>query len=294
MIKRTLYFGNPAYLKTSNQQLLVTQKDDLVASIPIEDIGVVVLDHPQITISQVGINRLLQNNVALISCDEKHMPIGLFLNLDGHSLQSKKFQFQIDASVPLKKQLWQQTIRAKVTNQLNLLEKKNLEASTLRHLIKQIKSGDTTNVEGQAAQYYWNKLISHEFQRGRYEGGLNIFLNYGYAILRGIVARSLVGSGLLPTLGIFHRNQYNAYCLADDMMEPYRPYIDQLVTTSPVFADKEALDKQCKEVLLSLPTIDVNIEGKNSPLMIAIQRTTASLAKCFAGDSDKIIYPILQ
>lgn len=294
MIKRTLYFGNPAYLKTTNQQLIVTQKESLLASIPIEDIGVVVLDNPQITLSQVCMNRLLQNNVALISCDEKHMPIGLFLNLDGHSLQSKKFQSQIEASLPLKKQLWQQTVRAKIVNQLSLLEKRNLEASTLRHLVKQVKSGDPANIEGQAAGYYWNKLISPDFQRGRYEGGLNIFLNYGYAILRGIVARSLVGSGLLPTLGIFHRNQYNAYCLADDIMEPYRPYVDQLIVDNPIFLDKEELDKKSKEVLLTLPVVDVQIEGNKSPLMVAIQRSTASLARCFSGDADKIIYPILQ
>lgn len=294
MIKRTLYFGNPAYLSTRNQQLLVDRKDCEQVSIPLEDIGVVILDHAQITITQVCMSRFLDQNVALITCDEKHLPVGLMLALDGHSLQRKKFQAQIEASVPLKKQLWQQTIRTKIKNQAALLEKRGMYSEVLKMLAKNVKSGDSGNSEGLAAQYYWPRLVNEAFVRGRHEGGLNGFLNYGYALVRAMVARSLVGSGLLPTLGIFHKNQYNAYCLADDIMEPYRPFVDEWVMVNEEFWQKEELDTATKQKLLAIPTLDVVLEGKSSPMMVAIQRTTASLARCFAGEERELLYPELR
>jgi CRISPR-associated protein Cas1 len=294
MIKRTLYFGNPAYLSTRNQQMVVERKDQEQISIPIEDVGVVILDHPQITITQVCMARLLENNTALITCDDKHLPTGLLLNLNGHSLQSKKFQAQVEAGMPLKKQLWQQTIRAKIRNQAALLQKMGLVAEVLNHLAGQVKSGDTQNAEAVAAKYYWQKLMPEDLVRGRFEGRVNNFLNYGYAILRAVVARSLVGSGLLPALGIFHRNQYNAYCLADDIMEPYRPFVDELVLSHPYFSEREEVDVLAKKILLSIPTLDVVLDGKASPLMNAVQRTTASLARCYQSEEKIILYPSLQ
>jgi CRISP-associated protein Cas1 len=294
MIKRTLYFGNPAYLSTENKLLKIARQEGDTVTVPIEDLGVVILDHPQITISHVCITRLLDNNTALITCNEKHMPIGLMLNLDGHTLQSKKFQAQIEATLPLKKQLWQQTVKAKILNQAMLLEKQGKNSAALIHLSKNVKSGDTGNAEGLAAQNYWPKLAGGDFLRGRFDGGINTFLNYGYAILRAIVARSLVGAGMIPTLGIFHRNQYNAYCLADDIMEPYRPFVDELVMNHEIFIKQDELNIEAKKVLLSIPTIDVTMEGNNSPLMVAVQRTCASLAKCFAGDEKQLLYPVIH
>jgi len=187
--------------------------------LPIEDIGVVILDHQQITISQALIAKLLANNVALITCDNSHHPTGLLLNLDGNTLQSAKFQAQIEASLPLKKQLWQQTVAAKISNQANVLESKGTGAKNLRNWSMEVKSGDADNHEAMAAVYYWKNLfeIFPEFKRERFGEPPNNLLNYGYAILRAVVARAIVGSGLLPTLGIFHKNQYNAYCLADDL-----------------------------------------------------------------------------
>jgi len=232
MIKRTLYLGNPAYIKTKNEQLIVELADTgEIKTAVIEDIAVLILDNQQITITHAVIAKLLQNNVALITCNETHHPTGLLLNLDGHTLQSQRFQFQIDATVPLKKQLWQQTIMAKIVNQANLFAYYRIANKPLVNLVTKVKSGDADNCEAQAAVYYWKNLfpIFPGFKRQRDGAPPNNLLNYGYAILRAVVARSLVGSGLLPTLGIFHRNQYNAYCLADDIMEPYRPYVDKLV-----------------------------------------------------------------
>lgn len=304
MIKRTLYFGNPAYLKTAHEQLVIdlpAMKDGTgevrTKQAPIEDIGLLILDHQQITITQALLTKLLENNVAIITCNGTHHPIGMMLNLDGNTLQSQKFQAQVEASVPLKKQLWQQTVMAKIHNQAAMLAYEGVENKLLLHYAKEVKSGDSDNHEAMAAGYYWKNLFPEflNFTRERYGMPPNNLLNYGYAILRAVVARSLVGSGLLPTLGIFHRNQYNAYCLADDIMEPYRPFVDKVVC-SIVSMNGMYLEMtpKMKEQLLGVPAMDVYIDGKKSPLMNAVQRTTASLARCFEGSSRKILYPSMN
>lgn len=299
MVKRTLYFGNPAYLKTKTEQLIIQKQDDgEVISVPVEDVGLIILDHAQITITSGLMAKLLEKNVALISCNDKRHPTGLMLTLDGHTLQSRQFASQIESSLPLKKQLWQQTITAKIYNQATLLKQQGKENKFLLNLAKDVKSGDSENHEAKAASYYWKNLFPPfvgNFRRERYGMPPNNLLNYGYAILRAVVARSLVGSGLLPTLGIFHRNQYNAYCLADDIMEPYRPFVDKLVCTllhpmEPAFE----LTPQIKKQLLTIPTMDVFINGDKSPLMTGVQRTTASLAKCFEGKAKNIVYGELE
>jgi CRISPR-associated protein Cas1 len=298
LIKRTLYFGNPAYLHTKNEQLIISLKDtDDEKQVPIEDIGVLILDHSQITITQPTLSRLLHNNAAVITCDETHHPIGLFLNLDGHTLQSQRFKAQTEVSVPLKKQLWQQTVEVKILNQATLLALERRENKLLLNLAKKVKSGDADNCEAQAANYYWKNIFPEflNFKRFREGEPPNNLLNYGYAVLRAVVARSLVGSGLLPTLGIFHRNQYNAYCLADDIMEPYRPYIDKVVCGIVRMNGKFLeMTPKMKEQLLGIPAMDVEIDGQKSPLMNAVQRTTASLVKCFEGETRKILYPVLS
>ncbi|TAH18042.1 MAG: type II CRISPR-associated endonuclease Cas1 [Cytophagales bacterium] len=296
MIKRTIYFGNPAYLGKKDEQLAVySPKNEFLASIPIEDIGILLLDHPQITVSHSLMGSLLANNVAFITCDAQHLPTGLMLNLNGNHLQSLHFREQISASEPLKKQLWQQTVKAKLLNQARHLELRHKEADSLRRWAKGVKSADSEGHEARAAAFYWQRIFAPhlpDFRRSREGAPPNGLLNYGYAILRAVVARSLVGSGLLPTLGIFHRNQYNAYCLADDIMEPYRPFVDAMVLDmieeGKPFAD---LGKETKERLLTIATADVRIDGENSPLMVGLQRTTASLVRCFAKESTKILYP---
>lgn len=297
MIKRTLYFGNPAYLKTKNEQLVIELAETgEVKTAAIEDIGLLIIDHQQITITQAVLAKLLENNAAIITCNNTHHPIGLLLNLDGHTLQSQRFKTQIEASIPLKKQLWQQTIIAKISNQASLFAQNRLPNKQLLNLITKVKSGDTDNCEAQAAAYYWKNIFPDflQFKRDRAGEPPNNLLNYGYAILRAVVARSLVGSGLLPTLGIFHRNQYNAYCLADDIMEPYRPYVDKLVYEIVEMNGKFLeMTPKMKQQLLNIPAMDVVIDDEKSPLMNAVQRSTASLAKCYDGSSRKLLYPVL-
>jgi len=301
MIKRTLYFGNPAYLKAKDQQMVVEYPggDSETKSVPIEDVGVVILDSPQITITHVLLNKLLANNTAIITTDERHMPSGLLYPLETNTLQSERFAVQLTASVPLKKQLWQQTVQAKIQNQASLLKSIGVDIEPMLYWAKSVKSGDPDNYEGRAAAFYWKSLFDgytdDVFTRGRYEEEPNNLLNYGYAILRAVIARSLVASGLLPTLGIHHHNRYNAFCLADDIMEPYRPFVDKIVLDIVREGiDCSELTREIKTKLLVIPALDVLIDEKSSPLMIATQRTTASLYDCFDGTSRKVLYPVFQ
>ena len=303
MIKKTLYFGNPTYLSLKNAQLVVklpeVEKSDTLPdsfktestkTIPIEDIGVIVLDNKQITITHGVMEALLENNAAVITCNSSRMPVGLMLPLCGNATQNERFREQIDASLPLKKQLWQQTVQAKIENQAAVL--KACRGAEVRNMLKwvdEVRSGDADNMEARAAAYYWANLFTN-FRRDREGEPPNSLLNYGYAILRAVVARGLVSSGLLPTLGIHHHNRYNAYCLADDIMEPYRPFVDKLVVE--MFDGGMAdIDKNAKSKLLSIPVLDVMVNGQRSPLMIAVGQTTSSLYKCFSGESRKIVYP---
>lgn len=309
MIKKTLYFGNPVYLSLRNAQLVIkipevvknaslpdSFKQSTEITKPIEDIGVVVLDNQQITITSGAIEALLENNCAVVTCNSKSMPTGMLLPLDVNTTQNERFRFQIEASQPLKKQLWQQTIKAKIENQAALLKKlSRTETRCLQVWASEVKSGDVENMEARAAAYYWKHIFPVDgFTRGRNELPPNNLLNYGYAILRAVVARALAASGMLPTLGIHHHNKYNAYCLADDIMEPYRPYVDEqvykIITSGNTY---DELTKEIKSQLLTIPTIDVTISGKRSPLMIAVGQTTASLYKCFSGEARKILYPEL-
>lgn len=304
MIKRTLYFGNPAYLSLKLKQLVIKlpQKDDgdlpagkdEIRTIPIEDVGVIILDNKQITITQGLMEELLQNNCAIVTCDSKHLPAGLMLPLSGNSIQTERFRHQIDASLPLKKQLWQQTIEAKIRNQAAVLEYATGEEHRNMHIwAGSVRSGDTENMEARAAVYYWKTIFpdNPNFVRGQ-EGEMpNALLNYGYAILRAIVARALVGSGLLPTLGIHHHNRYNAYCLADDIMEPYRPYVDKIIIDRINTEDILELTSETKVKLLNIPVTEVVINGRRSPLMLAVSQTASSLVKCFRGESRRLIYP---
>lgn len=296
MIKRTLFFGNPAYLSTKNEQIVISypNQEQETKTVAIEDIGVIVLENQQITITNGLLEKLTNNNVALINCDQQHMPIGLLMPLNGHTKQTERFKHQLNASVPLKKNLWQQTIACKIRNQGGLLKERGIPMRKMELWAKEVTSGDVLNHESRAAVYYWEKLFKLDnFTRGQKELPPNNLLNYGYAILRAITARALVSSGLLPTLGIFHHNKYNAYCLADDIMEPYRPYVDLIVCHIMETEDSyEELTIAIKKELLSIASIDVVIDGKNSPLMVAMSRTTNSLQECFEGSSRKILYPV--
>jgi CRISPR-associated protein Cas1 len=293
MVKRTLHFGNPAHLSFQNAQLLIELKDEqrTTRTIPIEDIGVVILEHPQITLSMKVLDALIKANVAIVSCDDHYMPSGMFLPLEGHHTQTERIRNQLNASAPLKKQLWQQTIRIKIANQATVLDKIGLNGARLMDLSQKVKSGDSANLEAQAAAYYWQQLYGSDFVRSRKMESPNAQMNYGYSILRSLVARALSASGMYPSVGIHHRNRYNAFCLADDIMEPYRPFVDWMVLNLNYPEDESGLTKEQKFALLSIPQIDVHITELKRPLFHAVSITTASLYKCFSGETRKVLFP---
>ena len=297
MIKKTILVENKSAITTKNQQL-VLKSEIRESTIPIEDIGFLVLDNPEIYLSIPAMNLIVENNTAIIICGSNHLPNGMFLNLNSHHIQQEIFKNQIEASVPLKKQLWQQTIVEKIRNQGELLAKITENKNTFDFLASKVLSGDTSNMEGVAAQQYWKNfpLPNHEIdgiKRERYGDYPNNFLNYGYAILRAATARALSGSGLLNTLGIHHKNKYNAFALADDIMEPFRPIVDEKVFDIMKRYQEQELNTAIKAELLQILTQTVYFKEEKSPLMVGLQKTASSLQQCFTGNRKKIKYPKL-
>ena len=294
MLKRTVFFGNPYHIHLQNAQLTATMKETgTTHTVPIEDLGFLVLEHPQITFTLAVMQQLAAHNVAVVFCDTRFMPASLMLHLDTHYVQAERFRTQLVASAPLKKQLWQQTIKAKILNQAAVLRMTGISDQPLDAIAGQVLSGDSSNREAKAARIYWNLLLGSDFKRGRYEAYPNSFLNYGYAIIRAGIARALAGSGLLPTLGIHHRNKYNSYALADDIMEPYRPFVDLLVWQMTQEADTpQLLGTKQKQRFLSLLAADTVTPIGTSPMMVAMQMSASSLSKCFEGKIRQLMYPI--
>lgn len=302
MIKRTLYFGQPYYLSRRLEQLLIEVPTDKnlpkivkqADPIPIEDIGLVILDHPQITITQGLITRLLENNTAIVHCDDRHMPCALLLPLEGHHTLAERQRDQLAASEPLRKQLWQQIVTAKIKNQATLLQKLGKPHAQLLTYAKNVRSGDPDNYEARAAAYYWAHLFPAElnFRRGRDELAPNNLLNYGYAVLRALIARAIVSAGLLPSQGLHHSNKYNAYALADDLMEPFRPFVDAIVQQIVISKKPyEHLSKEHKAQLMMLPQVDVCIRNERSPLFNATHTVAVSLYRCFESEARKLTLP---
>lgn len=294
MIKRTLFFVNPFHLSIKNKQLSVKEKlSNSIKIVPYEDIGCVILDNKELTYTHSVLQMFSENNIAVIICDDKHMPKSMIMNFDSNHLEGQFVDYQINASDPLKKNLWKQTVKQKIKNQAKLLYKTGKNGDPLIEIAKTVKSGDSTNREGLAAKIYWKNLFE-KFSRHRFGNEPNSMFNYAYAILRSVTAKALTGSGLLPVVGIHHHNKYNAYRLADDIMEPYRPFADEIVLeTFKKYPNYENLTKEIKIELLNVLNIDTKFKNVKRPLSIGLSMTTASLANCFKGESRKISYPTL-
>lgn len=295
MIKRALFFSTPFCLSLRDNQMVIRTKEepDMQKSVPIEDIGFVVLEHRQTSVSLPLLNALSENNVAVIFCNEARMPNAMLMNLDSNKTQGESFRAQIEASEPLKKGLWKQIVEAKIRNQSALLHKLGKDGDKLKPFYMNVKSGDADNREAIAAKIYWTELFGRDFIRLRDGIEPNNLLNYGYTILRAAVARSLMGSGLFPAFGIFHRNRYNSFPLADDIMEPYRPYVDETVYDIYRQGITE-LTPETKGRLLRLLFADTRFDRVTRPLDVGLTFTSASLAKCFAGKQKKLSFPMLE
>lgn len=295
MIKQTLMFRNPASLSLKNNQIVIKLKDeDLTVTRPIEDIGVVVVENQMVSMTVPLLNALSDNNVAVIFCDNKAMPRSMLMALEANSTQQESYRYQMEATQPTKKRAWKQIVESKIKNQSALLSKLQKHGNSLKQHYLNVKSGDSDNREGAAARLYWTMLFDDGFRREREGAPPNNLLNYGYAILRAAVTRSLLGSGLYPAFGIFHRSRYNAFPLADDMMEPYRPFVDEIVYRLYYDGATSELDKDAKTALQRVLFCDVRMGKSTRPLEVALSITTASLLKVFAGEADKLTLPTLE
>ena len=294
MIKRIIDISEQAYLHIKHQQLLIDKHNETVGQVPIEDLGVLILQHPAIVITQQTIIACQKNKVVIVFCDNKHLPYSIILPIaEGHTLHNKILKQQIAITEPTRKRLWKQIVEQKITQQAITLKLLNKDSTRLDYLSKQVKPSDEGNLEAVAAQAYWKKLFGKEFRRNVDMEGINSLLNYGYAIIRAMIARGICGAGLHPSLGLFHQNQYNALCLADDLMEPFRPWIDSIVYQLSAENSLEVSQKN-KKPFLELLSASVQFNNKSMPFMVSIPLLMAELKRCYTKESKTLFYPILE
>jgi len=277
-----------------NRQLQIEKEGEKFSRSP-EDLDYIVLDHQQIYITQGTLLNLLRHNVQLIYCDEHHMPVAVCQPLSRHHLPNKRVRLQLNKNAALKDALWKSTMKNKIGNQAYVLQLLGQNEAPLLRWRKELKNGDPTNVEAKASKYYWRYLFSDlfsSFKRGRYESCPNNLLNYGYALLRSAVSRGIVTAGFIPQVGIHHHNQYNPYCLADDLMEPYRPFVDLLVLDAlEEFNDiGENLSIEHRAYMLQLYQMSGCIGDKMYELPRMIAMTCESLYQAFLHDKKNLAY----
>lgn len=293
MADRVLDFAEgAAYLHVKDEQLVVERDGRPVASVPLGDIAIIIMAHPRVTCTQAVFAGLMDRGAALITCDRGHLPTGMLLPTVAHFTQAERFAAQAQASLPRKKRAWQQIVREKIRAQAALLEDLHADGAALRELAKRVRSGDPENVEAQAARRYWALLFDDpQFRRRRDGDGPNRLLNYGYAVLRAVVARAICAAGLHPSLGLHHHNRYDPYCLADDLMEPYRPVVDAAVVEHVRCFGKDApLDRRGKQALLEPLTGRFLAEKEARTLFDLAARTASSLAQLYQGDARRLWY----
>lgn len=295
MLKRTLVFSNPITLSLRSCQLVLSYKDtpDEKTTIPIEDIGIVILENQQINISLPLLNELTEKDVQVVICNSKGMPSAILHGMDSNNLQGEILRNQMACGEVLKKQLWKQIVEAKIRNQSLLLSKVGKDGDILKTFYSNVKSGDTNNREGIAARIYFQQLFGEDFVRSRNEEGINALLNYGYSILRAATSRAIVSSGLFPAIGIFHHNRSNAFPLADDLMEAYRPFVDEVVYGLKMKGDLE-LTRDTKGCLISMLYADTIFKNTKRPLSVGLSMTTASMVKCLSKVQGQLSLPKLQ
>ncbi len=264
-------------------------------TIPLADVAVLIVSHPQVTYSQAVLSGLATAGASFVACDTKHQPVSMLLPLIAHSLQTERFSAQAAASLPLRKRLWQQIVQAKIQAQASLLQEQKGTDAGLKRMAESVRSGDPSNVEAQAARIYWRELFSEfEFRRDVNGEGLNGYLNYGYAVLRATVARALCGAGLHPGLPLHHHNRYDPFCLADDLMEPYRPLVDRaVVSLGESRAENLALDKEAKQAVIEVLLGRFTADGESRTLFDWMGRASSSLAEVVLGRKKKLILPCL-
>jgi len=301
VIKHTIEISREAsHLSAKLDQLIIQpfdQPKDAGRSLPCEDIGVLLVDQPRTSYTHGALQALMKFGATVVICGRDHLPAGILLPVSGHTEMVCRLHEQVAVSKPTQKRLWQQIVKAKIRAQARNLNTDSVDHGRMIELIQEVRSGDPTNVEAQAARIYWSawlKSSGTQFRR-RTEGHdpINAMLNYGYAIVRAAVARALVTAGLQPAWGIHHSNRSNAFCLADDLIEPLRPLIDRRVRQLHHQGRRE-LDQPTKAYLLDVLAMPIDIGDQTGPMMVSLHRTTASLIRCFQGLEKNLLLPVSQ
>ncbi len=295
MIRKTVEFSTPGTrLSVAHRQLVVERPGLPKVTRPIEDLGVVIVDDSRAAYTQAVFLELLDAGATVLVCGRDHLPVGMMLPLDAHHVQTERHRAQIEASEPVRKRAWQELVRAKIGQQAEVLAHFTGNHGGLAPMARRVRSGDPENVEAQAAQRYWPRLFGKTFRRDRQAGGVNVLLNYGYAVVRAAVARSIVAVGLIPSLGVHHRHRGNPFCLADDLLEPYRPYVDWRVRLLVGDRDEPAptlSERETRAVLLSLLNETVCVGGRREPLLLALHTSAASLCRALTGGDRTLALP---
>lgn len=290
MNKRVLEIASSGYLSTRHQQLLFENSDGETKTVPIEDLGVLVLANESICMTQALLGRCAEYGVSVLFCDRKYMPAAIMLPVEGHHLHASTLRSQIALSRPKAKRLWSCIVKAKIAAQTGLIAEIGGAAPSVGHFIDKVQSGDSTNVEAQAARAYWKELFGKEFRRDRDQFGINSLLNYGYAVLRSLVSRAVVGCGMHPALGLMHSSQYNSFALADDLLEPFRPAVDYRVWRIAEKYDDLAVDTVLKRELYEVLNAFCAVDDKKVPITVAVQYFAAAVRDVICGDR-KIMRP---
>lgn len=295
MIRKTVEFSTPGtHLSVANSQLVIERPDLPKATLPIEDLGVVIVDDIRATYTQSVFLSLLEAGATVLVTGRDHLPAGMMLPLDAHYVQTERHRAQVETSAPVRKRAWQAIVRAKIVQQATVLSHFTGSYGGLAPMARRVRSGDPDNLEAQAAQRYWPRLFSKTFRRDREADGVNALLNYGYAVVRAAVARGVVAAGLIPSLGVHHRHRGNPFCLADDLLEPYRPYVDWRVRQMAGENEESAPDlaqRETRAELLSLLNETVHVGGRREPLLLALHTTAASLCRTLTGGDRTLALP---
>lgn len=293
MQARVVDIGCPASIRAKWKLLVVEPQDGEEQSVPLEDLGVLILDDPHIRISKHALGLLAESNVATVVCDDKHMPVGLLLPLEGNALHTQILRRQIEVKLPRKKRAWQAIVQAKIRNQAEVVRRTGGRAGKLLRLANEVRSGDPENLEGIAAGMYFKALCGDEFVRERGVGGINALLNYGYAVLRAACARALVGAGLHPALGIHHMHRNNPFCLADDVMEPVRPLVDWVaLEVGQDLEDDAELTPALKRHMLGLTLRQLKVGRKRYPFTVGLGMYSAAFREYLLGEARKLEIPV--
>ncbi|MGO1077199.1 type II CRISPR-associated endonuclease Cas1 [Inquilinus sp. CA228] len=294
VIKRTIEISSvPTRLSVAYSQLVIEREALPPATVPIEDVGVLIVDHPTVTYTQAVLSRLGEAGAVVILCDGRHLPASIMIPVVGNAVQTERQQAQITVSEPLRKRAWQAVVVAKIRMQALVLEEACGSDWGLRAMAARVRPGDVENLEAQAAQRYFPRLLGPGFRRHREGKPPNDLLNYGYMVLRAAVARAVVASGLLPSIGLFHSHRGNPFCLADDLLEPYRPLVDRKVAALAARGDgRDGIGREEKRLLLSVLNDVVPLTGGGkTPVSLAVSQGSASLARLFGDGKGLLVLP---